>query len=209
MFTGIAEEVGYVKYVDNSALTVECKKVLEDAKIGDSIAINGVCETLTDIYQHEFKVRISEETFSITNFSKLKVGDKLNLERALTLNPRLGGHIVSGHIDCLGKCVKINNLNEFYNLFFEIPKSQMKYIVYKGSITINGVSLTVAEIDNNIVKIAVIPHTFNNTNFSELKIGDFVNVETDIIGRYVEKLLLVNNNKSGISMELLEENGFV
>ena len=209
MFTGIIEEFGYVKYINNSVLEVECKKVLEGTKIGDSISINGVCGTVTDISQNGFMVKVSEETFSVTNFSSLKIGNKLNLERALTLNSRLGGHIVSGHVDCCGKCIRINNLGEFYDLYFEIPKSQMKYVVYKGSITINGISLTVAEVYDNIIKVAVIPHTFNNTNFTDMKVGDFVNVETDILGRYVEKLLSAGDNKSKISMEFLEENGFV
>ncbi len=134
----------------------------------------------------------------------------VNLERALTPTSRLGGHIVSGHVDCKGKIIEKEQLNDFYNLTFEIPVEQQKYIIHKGSITVNGISLTIAKINNNIFKVAVIPHTFENTNLKTLKIGDFVNIETDILGKYVEKFLSANDNKeSRISMSFLQENGFV
>ncbi len=212
MFTGIVEETGIVRFLggtSDSNLIVECSKVLEDIKIGDSISINGVCETVTNYGTDYFEVKISPETLNVTTFFNLKKGDLVNLERALTLNSRLGGHIVSGHVDCKGKFVSMEKLSEFYNLEFELPNNQMKYIVYKGSITINGISLTIAEINKNFIRVAVIPHTFNNTNLKNLRIGDFVNIETDILGKYVEKMLSANDNKSKISMEFLAQNGFV
>lgn len=213
MFTGIIEEIGKIKSFSKDSfgamIEVECKKVLEGTKLGDSIAINGVCQTVTSMTSCSFKARVSEETLKITTFSELKDGSVVNLERALTLNSRLGGHIVTGHIDGKGKFTSLKQLSEFYDLEFEIPETQAKYVVYKGSITIDGISLTVAEIVNNKIKVAIIPHTFKNTNLSNLMIGESVNIETDILGKYVEKLVSVNDNKSSISMKFLQENGFV
>ena len=213
MFTGIVEEIGKIKSFkkenNGAIIEVECKTVLDDTKLGDSIAINGVCQTVTKLNSNSFCANVSDETLSVTNFNNLKNGDSVNLERALTLNSRLGGHIVSGHIDCRGKLLNIERLTDFYNLEFEIPYEQEKYVVSKGSITINGISLTVAQISENTLKTAIIPHTYNNTNLKNLTPGDYVNIETDILGKYVEKMLSANNNKSNISMSFLQENGFV
>ncbi len=213
MFTGIVEEIGKIKSFkkenNGAIIEVKCKTVLQNTKIGDSISINGVCQTVTKISTNSFCANVSNETLAVTNFDNLKNGDSVNLERALTLNSRLGGHIVSGHIDCTGKLLSVEKLTDFYNLEFEVPQEQEKYIVNKGSVTINGISLTVANIENNIIKTAIIPHTFNNTNLKNLNCGDYVNIETDILGKYVEKLLSVKDNKSSISMSFLQENGFV
>lgn len=213
MFTGIIEEIGEIKsFTHNSngaTIVVKCKDVLADTKLGDSIAINGCCQTVVDIKEDFFSARVSDETLNITNFTSLKSGDTVNLERALTLNSRLGGHIVSGHVDCVGKLIKKEQLTDFYNFDFEIPQNQEKYIVYKGSITVNGISLTVANIDKDIFRVAVIPHTYLNTNLQDLKTEDFVNIETDILGKYVEKLLSAKDNNSRISLEFLQKNGFV
>jgi riboflavin synthase len=213
MFTGIIEETGKIKsfsrHSNGAKIEVECAKVLEDVKLGDSISINGVCQTVVEISANSFCADVSEETLKVTNFDKFKIGEIVNLERALTLNSRLGGHIVSGHVDTLGKLLSVEKLSEFYDLKFEIFGGQEKYVVKKGSITINGISLTVAELEGNVVKIAIIPHTFENTNLRELKIGDFVNIETDILGKYVEKFLSSQDNNSSISIKFLEENGFV
>lgn len=213
MFTGIVEEIGKIKSFkkenNGAIIEVKCKTVLQNTKIGDSISINGVCQTATKISTNSFCANVSDETLAVTNFDNLKNGDSVNLERALTLNSRLGGHIVSGHIDCTGKLLSVEKLTDFYNLEFEVPQEQEKYIVNKGSVTINGISLTVANIENNIIKTAIIPHTFNNTNLKNLNCGDYVNIETDILGKYVEKLLSVKDNKSSISMSFLQENGFV
>ena len=213
MFTGIVEETGKIKSFkkgsNGAELEIECSKVLEDTKIGDSIAVNGVCQTVTGLLHSSFKVRLSDETLNVTTFSNISTGDIVNLERALTLSSRLGGHIVSGHIDCTGNFVAKQKLSEFYNLTFEIPKEQQKYVVYKGSITINGISLTVANICDNLITVAIIPHTFENTNLKTLTEGDVVNIETDILGKYVENFLSVNDNKKDISMDFLIENGYV
>lgn len=213
MFTGIVEEIGIVKSLEFKAtgakIVIGCQKVIEDVKIGDSIAIDGVCQTVIAFNSSEFSAEISDETLKVTTLGNLKSGNTVNLERALTLSSRLGGHIVSGHVDCMGKFINIEKLSDFYNLQFEIPEGQEKYVVYKGSITINGVSLTVANIVDNIVSVAIIPHTYNNTSLKDLKLGQDVNIETDILGKYVEKFLSAKDNKKGISMNFLQENGFV
>ena len=215
MFTGIIEELGLVKSLikksSGADITIQCNKVLENTKIGDSIAINGCCQTVVEIFGDTFKANVSEETLTVTNFSILKTGDVVNLERALTPQTRMGGHIVQGHVDCAGKFIKKEQLNEFYNLYFEVPENQSRYIAKKGSIAVNGISLTVAGVDQNIFHAAVIPHTFENTNLKFLKTYDNVNIETDILGKYVEKLLSVsdNNSESKIDENFLKENGFM
>lgn len=207
MFTGIIEEIGKISSITKSTITIKSKTVLEDAKLGDSIAVNGVCLTIVDLKKDEFTANISDETFKITNFSELKSGDFVNLERALTLSSRLGGHIVTGHIDTVGEIVSIIDKNEFYDLSIKFDKNFENYVVKKGSITINGISLTIAEINNNTVSVAIIPHTFNNTILKTLKSKDSVNIEFDILAKYVEKNLSTKNNS--ITINFLEENGFV
>lgn len=211
MFTGIVEEIGTIKSLSkgssDASIIVECKVVLQDLKIGDSVAINGVCQTVVKFDSSSFTVEVSKETLNVTNFVSLRTGDKVNLERALTLQSRLGGHMVSGHIDGLAKVKKIQKISEFYNLDFEIEKALTKYVVKKGSVALNGVSLTVADIASNVFSVAVIPHTFENTVLKSLKVGDFVNVEVDILAKYVEKFLSRGDN-SGVDEKFLKENGF-
>lgn len=207
MFTGIIEEIGKISSITKSTITIKSKTVLEDAKLGDSIAVNGVCLTIVDLKKDEFTANVSEETFKITNFSELKSGDFVNLERALSLSSRLGGHIVTGHIDTVGEIASIIDKNEFYDLSVKFDKNFENYVVKKGSITINGISLTIADINNNTVSVAIIPHTFNNTILKTLKSKDSVNIEFDILAKYVEKNLSTKNNS--ITMNFLEENGFV
>ncbi len=215
MFTGIIEETGEIKsfnkLTNGAELAISCHKILDGTKIGDSICVNGVCQTVKELNDNSFSVMLSDETLSKTNFSECISGECVNLERALTLTARLGGHIVSGHVDCTGKITSIEKLSEFYNIEFEISQDKTKYIANKGSITINGISLTVAKITDNKFTTAIIPHTFENTNLKDLKIGSKVNIETDILSKYVEKLLFCNNNsvKESIDMEFLKENGFV
>ena len=214
MFTGIVEETGKItefnKLLNGARIKVECFKVLEDTKIGDSISINGCCQTVVEIGNNFFTSDVSEETLKVTDFSNLKIGTNVNLERALTPAGRMGGHIVQGHIDGIGQFVLYEKLSDFYNLIFEIPEELTKYVVKKGSIAINGVSLTVADINKNIIKVAVIPHTYTNTTLSKLRANDTVNIETDILGRYVEKFLLSrDNNSSKIDEKFLIENGFM
>ena len=197
MFTGIVEETGILKRITGSIITAECRKVPKSTKNGDSIAINGCCQTVAGLTSNTFSAHVSDETFKITNFKTLKSGDSVNLERALTPSTRMGGHIVQGHVDMTAKYLG--------NMTFEVPDS--KYIVYKGSITVNGVSLTVSKLDGNIFSVAIIPHTLENTNLKNLHSGDLVNIETDILGRYVEKFLSTEHNK--IDENFLIENGFM
>ena len=213
MFTGIVEEIGqikeFVKLSSGAKISIKCSKVLEGSKIGDSIAINGCCQTITEIGQEYFSADVSEETLRITNFEHYKSGVSVNLERALTPTSRLGGHIVQGHINCTGNLISCDKISNFYNLTFKIPQEEIKYVVNKGSITVNGISLTVAKVCNNIFSVAVIPHTFEQTNLKNLQINDTVNIETDILGRYIEKFLSLDNNKSTIDETFLAENGFM
>lgn len=213
MFTGIVEEIGiikgFTKKTHGTDIIVGCQKVLKDTVIGDSIAINGCCQTVVALDDYTFTANVSDETLKISTMENLQIGDKVNLERALTPTSRMGGHIVQGHIDCKGKFLRLEKLSDFYNLTFEIPHTESKYVVYKGSIAVNGTSLTVAEINNNIFKVAVIPHTFQNTTLHTLKNGDIVNIETDILGKYIEKFLSVNDNKSKLNEDFLKENGFI
>lgn len=197
MFTGIVEETGFIKSFDGHKLIVECSKVLENTQIGDSIAIDGCCQTVVAISTNSFSADVSAETLKITK--GFKTGECVNLERALLPQTRMGGHIVQGHIDGTGKYLG--------DMTFEVPKELDKYIVYKGSITVNGVSLTVSKNQNNTFSVAIIPHTLENTNLKYLKIGDLVNIETDILGRYVEKFLSTKNNN--ITEDFLKENGFM
>lgn len=195
MFTGIVEEIGLIKSFDGNKLVVECSKVLENTLIGDSIAIDGCCQTVVSMTSNTFTANVSSETLKITK--GFKSGEKVNLERALTPQTRMGGHIVQGHVDSVGKYLG--------NMEFEVKDS--RYIVYKGSITVNGVSLTVSKLDGNIFGVAVIPHTLENTNLKNLRFGESVNIETDILGRYVEKFLSTQNNN--ITEDFLKENGFI
>ena len=215
MFTGITEETGTIagvkKLSSGLLLKISAKKILDGTQIGDSICVNGVCTTAIRIENDSFEVEISSETLKKTTFSSLTGGETVNLERALTPTSRMGGHIVQGHVDCTGRITEINKLSDFYEIKISVPEEIQKYIVYKGSVTINGISLTVAETQGNTFKTAISPHTYTQTNLKYLKYGDTVNIETDILGRYVEKLLSLNDNKKEdkISTSFLEENGFM
>lgn len=197
MFTGIVEEIGKIKSFNGEKLVVECKKVLENTQLGDSIAIDGCCQTVVDLTSNTFSTDVSPETLRI--IKGFKAGELVNLERALTPQSRMGGHIVQGHIDGVAKYLG--------KMRFEVPKELDKYIVYKGSITINGVSLTVAQNERNTFAVAIIPHTLENTNLKDLHVGDLVNIETDILGRYVEKFLSTKDNN--LTEDFLKENGFM
>lgn len=212
MFTGITEEIGEIKKIEShskgAVIEIECSKILSDTKVGNSILVNGVCTTVVELNFNTFKADISEETLAITTFLNLKPGDKINLERAITLNCRLGGHIVSGHVDCNAKILSVIKSDEFYNFKFKIQEGFEKYIVKKGSITINGVSLTISNVEKRIFDCAIIPHTFENTVLKYSKPNEIVNIETDILAKYIEKFLLTDETKKYISEDFLRENGF-
>ncbi|MBS4760626.1 MAG: riboflavin synthase [Clostridium sp.] len=213
MFTGLIEEIGIISNIkkQNSSvlLTVKCKKILDGLKIGDSVGINGACQTVTEINTSEFSVFASYETLAVTNFTNLKVGDEVNLERTLRLSDRLDGHIVSGHIDGIAKVTSVEKIGETTKFSFETSHELAKQIVKKGSVSIDGISLTVADINKNVFSIAVIPHTLKSTTLHNLRIGSSVNLETDMIAKYVEKYLLPNDNNSNIDADFLERNGFI
>jgi riboflavin synthase len=217
LFTGLVEEVGEVLQVSKgenySKLSIRAEKILRGMKIGDSIAVNGTCLTVTDYGKDFFSVDIMAETLRMGSLKSLKIKSKVNLERALKLGDRFGGHIVSGHIDGTGKIVDIHDEGISTWIDIEVSQDIMKYIVLKGSVTLDGASLTVAKISNNCFSVSLIPHTKMETVLNYRKIEDKVNIECDIIGKYVEKMFLnqrsIQNKKSDISMDMLSKYGFV
>lgn len=193
MFTGIIEEVGRVKSIKPGAnsftLEVQAEKVLEGTKVGDSIATNGVCLTVTSLSPTAFTADVMPETVRRTSLSELKAGSLVNLERALTLSSRLGGHLVSGHIDGTGRVRHIRQDDIAIWVTVECSHQLMRYIIEKGSVTIQGVSLTVARVDEGCFAVSLIPHTQMVTTLHTLQVGSLVNLENDVIAKYVEKLL--------------------
>ena len=210
MFTGIIEEIGTVVAMTRGArsfsLEVRAQKVLEDTKIGDSISTNGDCLTVTELSENSFKADVMPETVSRTALQELTTGSLVNLERALSLQTRLGGHIVTGHIDGTGRISQRRNDDNALWISIECAPSLLRHIVEKGSITIQGVSLTVARVDESSFAVSLIPHTQSVTTLHNLRIGSLVNLETDIIAKYVEKML-GKNSSEGI-MNTLEKAGF-
>ncbi|MGL4876416.1 MAG: riboflavin synthase [Clostridium sp.] len=212
MFTGIVEEKGRVKKIlkgrDSLELLIEGKKVLEDTLVGDSIAVNGICLTVKRLEDKYFFVDVMDETIKKSNIGNLKEEDFVNLERALTLNKRLGGHIVSGHIDGVGKIKNIESKDNAKIFTIDTEGNILKYIILKGSITIDGISLTVTYVDKEKFKVSIIPHTMEETILLDRKIGSRVNLEVDLIGKYVEKLMGYREEKKNITEEFLKLNGF-
>ena len=210
MFTGIIEELGTVKRIDHKGDAVELQiaasKVLDGTAIGDSISVNGICLTVAKFADSNVQFFVMPETMHKTALGKLKIGDKVNLERAMSLNTRLGGHMVSGHIDGTGRIVSIKTDRESKVYRITADRSILRYIVYKGSIAVDGISMTVSYIDDSNFEISVIPHTLEATNLGGKRVGDNVNLECDVIGKYVEKLL--GTKKEGITQEFLKEMGF-
>lgn len=217
MFTGIIEEVGTLEELRTGngfgVIKIKCSKVLEDTKIGDSIATNGVCLTVKEKSSHSFIAEVMGETLAKSNLGSLVSGDKLNLERALRLSDRLGGHIVSGHIDGVGKIVSIKEEKDGTWFTISAPEEVLKYVIYKGSIGIDGISLTVADVNDEMFKVSVIPHTIENTILKDKKVNSKINLECDLVGKYIEKLFAPKDKKeeveeSEITMEFLRDNGF-
>ncbi len=194
MFTGLIEELGQVKCIEvfNDALClhIQATEILKDLKSGDSIAVNGCCLTATNCFAIYFTCFITQETLRRTHFKTLQVGDYVNLERALRLQDRLGGHLVQGHVDDIGTIIAKQELeNDSWLVSIEVSEHLLPYIVLKGSITIDGISLTIAHLQHRSFSLAIIPHTAKNTTLILKKIGDLVNVETDLIAKYLEKKL--------------------
>lgn len=213
MFTGIIEEVGTVQTIQNggnsSFIKVKAEKILEDIHIGDSIAVNGVCLTVTDYGKEMFCADVMNETLRRSSLGSLKNGSPVNLERAMSANGRFGGHIVSGHIDGTGNISSVKNdgIATWYTIN-TIPEI-MNYIIEKGSVAIDGISLTVAKVSENDFSVSIIPHTAQQTILSYKKAGDVVNLENDIVGKYIKKFINPDNKKSNINMNFLAENGFI
>jgi riboflavin synthase len=193
MFTGIIEEVGKVKELRkknaNQNFTIATKSILKNKKIGESIAVNGACMTITKISGNTFQFDAMPESLELTNLADIKEGEEVNLETALSINKGLDGHIVQGHIDCTEETIELKKDDKKDILKIKIPKKIKKYICMKGSITINGVSLTISKLTETSFSVDLIPHTLKNTNLNKLKKGDKVNLEADIIAKYLENLL--------------------
>ena len=210
MFTGIIEEVGKIKNIQggtNYKLTIGASKILEDIHLGDSIAVNGICLTVISWDNGSFTVDVMRETLERTSLHRLRAGSFVNLERALAANGRFGGHIVSGHIDGTGEIIKIRR--DANAVWYKIKTSEkiMEFIIEKGSIAIDGISLTVAKVDRSAFYVSVIPHTLENTILLSKKPGDIVNLENDIVGKYIKSFTDKNSN-SPLCESFLKSNGF-
>lgn len=214
MFTGIVEEKGKVIKVEargrGKRLTLQLPPLLTDIQPGDSININGVCLTVTEKREGTFQCDLSYETLARSALGELKEGDWVNLERALRLTDRLGGHIVTGHIDGIGTIIERRKEGDFITLKVRLPEEILPYVVPKGSIAMDGVSLTVNELRDDEVELTLIPFTLEKTNLIEKNVGDRVNIEADILGKYVERILSYREKRSeGISLSFLKEHGFI
>ncbi|MFL0247192.1 riboflavin synthase [Candidatus Clostridium stratigraminis] len=216
MFTGIVEEIGeiqgIIKSEKSARITIKAYKVLEDVKLGDSISTNGVCLTVTAYSSDKFTVDVMAETMRRSNLSSISKGTYVNLERALRAGDRFGGHMVSGHIDGTGDIKSFEQEDNAIWLTIGAPSVILKYIVQKGSIAIDGVSLTVAYVDDKVFKVSIIPHTKDATTLIKKKTGDIVNLECDMVGKYIEKFLLYKEPlpaKKTIDFNFLSDNGFV
>jgi riboflavin synthase len=220
MFTGLIEVVGEIKSIKpiggDKRLLINCPNgFLDDCKLGDSIAVSGVCLTAVSFNDNEFSADVSNETLSLTSLAQLALGSKVNLEKALLASSRLGGHIVSGHVDGLGVLDSIEEDGRSLKLSFSMPNDLAHYIAKKGSITIDGISLTVNSVENSHFSVNIVPHTADKTTLSEIKIGQKVNLEIDVIARYLERMLTkvgtedsTANAKNATMLGLLEANGF-
>ncbi len=207
MFTGIIEEVGRLKSLTRGTIAIECRTVLDGLKIGDSISTNGICLTVTAFDEKSFSADVMPETIRRTSLEGLKVGSRVNLERALKVGARLGGHIVSGHIDGVGKIISIRAEGNAHVVTVGADRMILRQIVEKGSVALDGMSLTVVGVDDRSFGVSLIPHTMSATNFIDKKVGDVLNIETDIIGKYIERLMNVGGSTE-ITKEFLTANGF-
>jgi riboflavin synthase len=221
MFTGIIEAVGRVAAIESGSrsvrLTIAAGPVAEDVALGDSVAINGVCLTVVEMRPPQLSFEAVWETLRKTGLERLRVGDPVNLERAVALGQRLGGHLVQGHVDGVGTIASIRPVGDSWWVWVEVSPELMRYIVTKGSVAIDGISLTVADSAERTFAVSIIPHTWENTTLKDRRAGDTVNVETDIIGKYVEKMLggyisqggELSVRHEGVTMDLLARAGYV
>lgn len=214
MFTGIIEELGKVENAKpisgGISLKISAYRILEDISVNDSICVDGVCLTVTNVEDNSFWVDAVGATLQKSTFSEIKKLQQVNLERSVRLNDRLGGHLVQGHVNGIGKIIEIQKLGENYLLRIEVPEELQKYLIKEGSIAIDGISLTIAELNQNNVSISIIPHTWKNTTLKHKSTGEKVNIEIDILAKYVEKLLTGNKSdqKKSITENWLKELGY-
>lgn len=216
MFTGIIEEIGVLQNMkrgtDEYQLTLSAKKVLQDVKLGDSIAVNGVCLTVTSFTSEQFTVDVMPETVKATSLQSLARGSSVNLERAMAANGRFGGHFVQGHVDGVGTIKSKNQVSNAVYFWIETSAEMMRYIVPKGSVAIDGISLTVVEVKDNQFSISIIPHTITETILQFKQHGDVVNIECDMLAKYMERLLekrVEHTSNNGVTLEKLAENGYL
>jgi riboflavin synthase len=214
MFTGIVEEVGRIARIEqrgeNRRITISAERTPKELNVGDSVSVSGVCLTALDINPGSFCADLAPETWARTSFSRIGEGALVNLELPMKADGRFGGHVVQGHVDGVGKLIAFDRIADSENwwLQIELPKDIEKYTVFKGSISIEGISLTVAKLEKNRCTIAIIPHTVEATNLHSLKPGDPVNLEADLIAKYVEKMMKPESSESFLTVEDLVEQGF-
>ncbi|EPZ8239993.1 riboflavin synthase [Vibrio fluvialis] len=216
MFTGIVEAVGALTAItpkgEDITISVDAGKLdMGDVKLGDSIATNGVCLTVVEFNSHSYSADLSLETLKKSGFADYKVGDKVNLEKAMLPTTRFGGHIVSGHVDGVGEIVERNPVGRAIEFWVAIPAELSKYVAEKGSITVDGISLTVNDLRKNAFKLTIVPHTTQETTIDHFQVGRKVNLEVDVMARYLERLLNGGRDEqpeSRITMEFLQQNGF-
>jgi riboflavin synthase len=214
MFTGIIEEVGRVARIEqrgeNRRITIAAKSAPKELEAGDSVSVSGVCLTALDIKPGSFSADLAPETWALTSFSRIHEGALVNLELPMKADGRCGGHIVQGHVDGVGKLITLERIADSENfwLLIELPRDVEKYTVYKGSVCIEGISLTVAKLEDGICTVAIIPHTVEMTNLNSLKPGDPVNLEADLIAKYVEKMMTREAAESTLTVEELVRQGF-
>ena len=207
MFTGIVEEIGLVGVIRPNRLTVKAIKVLEGMEIGASIAVNGICLTVTDFNVNSFSIGIQPETLRWTNIGQLKASDEVNLERAVALGGRMGGHLVQGHIDDTGKIASVKPDRESILMTVAVPRPLMRYMAVKGFIAMDGLSLTIAELSEDTFTVSLVDFTQRQTTIGKKKVGDIINLEVDIIAKYVESLS--QHPANGVTFDFLKEHGFV
>ncbi len=208
MFTGIIEEVGRLKSLDGGRIEISCTKILSDMKIGDSVAVNGICLTVVDFGENFFAADVMPETFRKTSLAELNRGGIVNLERALKLGDRFGGHIVSGHIDGVGKILSIRPEGNALLIDVAAENFLLRQIAPKGSVALDGISLTVVNVGSENFSVSMIPHTRAVTNFQNKRVGSHVNIETDVLAKYVNRLLNFKAS-TNITTNFLEANGFL
>ncbi len=209
MFTGLIEEIGSIKSLSGKALTISCTEIQTDLSLGDSVSVNGVCLTIVRWTKGEIEAEVMPVTLQTTNLGALKPKDTVNLERALRMGDRIGGHLVSGHIDGTAKIVMKKKESDALLVTIEIPKSMKSYVIKKGSIAIDGISLTIAFLDDDKVTVSLVGHTKEHTSLASKNIGQLVNVEYDQIGKYVHRMVDISEKpQEKMSLSFLNEHGF-